>query len=1518
MLHKVTQNYPIRLNPTRKASVKATMFKRVLFFLLFAGTGFAQPSVKPIARSAVDSTVRSIIVKFRTRAAMSDAATLAKLQAVSSTIEVMRPVFTRPTPQFSVQAVSNDTVGLDRIIKIPVREGMTVADAVRSLSGVSNIEYAEPNYHYHIQRGPPTPKSACTAVRGGLYSSMEKVLKGQISPNDPNFDLEWWLQSVHAPETWQVTEGDSTIHIGFVDTGVDWLHPDLKFQFAVNPAEDINHDGLFEAWASDSLGVNARGDTVYGDIDGKDHDGNGYANDVIGYNFVNQEEIGIGDVSTRGPIPYDLHGHGTAMAGILAAQQNNGIGISGIAPKCKLVALRAFDANGTGSDDDIATAIIYAADNHVQILSLSFGDIIPSLLQRDAIRYAISKGVTVFGSSGNDGSTGPNYPSDFDEVVSVGGTAPQGLYIYTTHGEELDVVAPGQDVYTTKLGGGYDSVSGTSASSPIAAGIAALLLSKNPNLTPIQLRSIIESTTTHVGDRIHSANGQVDANAALNYPGTAQIKMVTPHTLDEFHIGDTVNITGDAISTLFTGYSLSWEKDYWKDSLGYGYDQYGNYVQMEIPYDSIVNAEFDTSNAQVLNGTLGSLDTHGFDTGTYTIIFAVGSSDNRSTQERCNIYMTKALPKFVSFSIDSIWVNTERGLIVQATTNIPAQLDVKYSTAGANPSIIADDLVGFEHAILIQREQAHVGVPLVIEAMLVTPNGDTTKFDTVGMIPNEAVAQYPQGGFIEKSYTLPPGFALDSVLSIPAGDQIIENPYSSGLLTVFQFDSAKMAFKAVDSVSDPSTPQAIGNSQGDGHPELLVQSLDNCKWHYGQLCGTTRIYKQNAQHSILGNLVFENDTLFGSTFASLDVAGKQDIVGAIDSEWMAYQYSNGRYSVLGTDIDPSKPNYYSPNNNITWANVKGADLLGTGVQDLVVLDDAANLIIYERDASSPSGFKAVYTNPNSGASSGTLLTVGDFNGDGKPDIAYAYHPIFEQDTLDEYHPAYWTLVVLRNLGNMKFDTMSIDHFYGSNQNDHFYLTSADASIGRITNVTGRSVDDLAVTFFPNFYLLEFDSSAKRMMPIWNYPVSQSPRGAISWDFDRNGKREFGFMTGDSIRFFEHNDSYTEQTPAPAGLVVAPRDTNRVDIEWAPLQNATEYYILRAGLHDLNYTLIDSTTSTNYSDSTVANGDTLIYSVFAFSSSYSIPNSQPAYGIEAVVHPMPHLVSASALSQNIRVRTSQTPRNNRVYAGTIMVDDTIQPDAIAMSSDNALVMSISNSLSIGVHRMRVTSFGLRDIYNSPFDTAHYLAFQVLPDTILPQFYIISWTFDQGSNGLQIHVIFNEQPGADALDVLHYTLSPYGTLTGVSRDTSNPNALYIDVKGVQLVALGVPFVLCVTNITSITNTPLEATAGNCAGISLVEPDLSNVMVYPNPAKQSVGQLTFARLTANADIRIYTIRMKPIREITVSGSEGGAVWDLRDDAGNPVPSGEYLYYITGSNAAGVAVQGVANKLVVVDDQK
>jgi tetrahydromethanopterin S-methyltransferase subunit D len=174
-----------------------------------------------------------------------------------------------------------------------------------------------------------------------------------------------------------------------------------------------------------------------------------------------------------------------------------------------------------------------------------------------------------------------------------------------------------------------------------------------------------------------------------------------------------------------------------------------------------------------------------------------------------------------------------------------------------------------------------------------------------------------------------------------------------------------------------------------------------------------------------------------------------------------------------------------------------------------------------------------------------------------------------------------------------------------------------------------------------------------------------------------------------------------------------------------------------------------------------------------------------------------------------------------------------------------------------------------------------------------------------------------PADNALDVSHYTLSPYGTLVKVSRDPSDSNALFIDISPeVKLVGLGVPFVLCVSGITDVHGTALDPADGNCAGIALAEPNLDHAMTYPNPVKLSDGAVTFARLTAQATVRIFTIGMHFIREVATIEAQGGATWDLRDDKGKLIPSGEYIYIVSGKNADGISVEGKTSKLIIVND--
>jgi hypothetical protein len=252
----------------------------------------------------------------------------------------------------------------------------------------------------------------------------------------------------------------------------------------------------------------------------------------------------------------------------------------------------------------------------------------------------------------------------------------------------------------------------------------------------------------------------------------------------------------------------------------------------------------------------------------------------------------------------------------------------------------------------------------------------------------------------------------------------------------------------------------------------------------------------------------------------------------------------------------------------------------------------------------------------------------------------------------------------------------------------------------------------------------------------------------------------------------------------------------------------------------------------------------------------------------------------------------------------------------IASDSSLIISPGKRLRAGQHFVRVTSWELRDIFNSPFDTSRRVAFtQPLIDDDSARFYAVRWRFEESK---RIRIEFNSIPGDDALDVDRYTLTPFGDLIRVYRDTSDTKALYIDLDpSTEIIALGKPFVLCIEDIHDINGVPIDPVEGKCIGVTLTEPDLTNIMVYPNPAKRSDRELMFARLTAEAEISIYTLDMKVLHRIKTIERNGGARWDMRDENGEQLPSGVYLYYVTGKNDEGVEVESNTQKFVIIADR-
>ncbi len=254
---------------------------------------------------------------------------------------------------------------------------------------------------------------------------------------------------MEAFSAWDRELGNPDVIVGIIDTGVDYLHEDLQGQLWVNASEDLNNNGQLDAL----------------DLNGIDEDGNGYPDDVIGRDFTNARIFpDQGDFLEPDNDPQDefgSSGHGTPIAGIIAAAQNNQIGISGIAPGVQLMALRVGTASGFLEEDDVAEAIIYAIENGCKIVNMSFGDRAFSYLLRDAIQYGVSRGVVFVAASGNGGSSDPLYPASFDETISVAATdSLSNNPGFPNYGSKLDITAPGKAIFSTHRNNRYGSTTG--------------------------------------------------------------------------------------------------------------------------------------------------------------------------------------------------------------------------------------------------------------------------------------------------------------------------------------------------------------------------------------------------------------------------------------------------------------------------------------------------------------------------------------------------------------------------------------------------------------------------------------------------------------------------------------------------------------------------------------------------------------------------------------------------------------------------------------------------------------------------------------------------------------------------------------------------------------------------------------------------------------------------------------------------------------------------------------------------
>jgi subtilisin family serine protease len=322
-----------------------------------------------------------------------------------------------------------------------------------------------------------------------------------IVPDDTYYQAQQWnLRLVGLPEAWVFTTGDAH-PIAVIDTGVDLDHPDLAAKIWTNPGEIPGN--------------------------GQDDDANGYVDDVRGWDFVH------GDAE-----PQDDHSHGSHVAGIAAAHSDNGTGIAGVAWQSPIMALKALNSQGDGAWADVAEAIVYAADNGARVVNLSLGAAESSQTIEDAVAYARSQDCLLAAVAGNSRyQYHPEpimYPAALPGVLAVAATTDvDEVWTRSNAGPEMDVAAPGVDVFSANRSGGYYVSTGTSMAVPHVSGVAALVWALRPTWTALQVAELITSTARDVytpGWDPRTGWGRIDAQAAVLQLVQPQVELAADRT----------------------------------------------------------------------------------------------------------------------------------------------------------------------------------------------------------------------------------------------------------------------------------------------------------------------------------------------------------------------------------------------------------------------------------------------------------------------------------------------------------------------------------------------------------------------------------------------------------------------------------------------------------------------------------------------------------------------------------------------------------------------------------------------------------------------------------------------------------------------------------------------------------------------------------------------------------------------------------------------------------------------------
>ena len=893
----------------------------------------------------------------------------------------------------------------------------------------------------------------------------------ETPPNDPSYAEQWNLRVLNMRHAWGIEQGKPQVTVAVVDSGIASRHPEFRSQIWENVGE-VPGNGI-------------------------DDDGNGYVDDKNGWDFSDAPTLpGSGDWTVRDNDPEDETGHGTHVSGIIAAKANNGLGIAGIAPGCRLMPLRAGFKYGGGAylqNDDLAAAIVYAADNGAQVINMSWGDTVRAFIIEDAVEYAYQRGCVLVGAAGNSAAVGSYYPAALSPVISVAGLGQEKqLYDGSNFGATIAIAAPGEEIFSTALNGDYRRRSGTSMAAAHVSGVAALVLSANPNATHLEVRDKLVTTAKPLFIAELVGAGSLDAYAALASSTVLVAKIDAQRTLQRAL--SEIEIIGSAGGAEFSEYWL----------------EYGISEVPELWYP-LGTAQTEPK----FRACLYKWNTSAFAEGRYTLRLSVKAGNGDIKRTKIVVDVTHEAPLLLRHEAQP-W-------LAGHAFNSVVMWETKTLTTGTVQIVDANGNI---------NRSVHSDAENLLHFVNISDLGGTAGTYLYRLVMKNSVGELHiddnSGGFYQIEVDDAPIdiVHLSQVASIDRGLHVIPSPVDinrNGRLELFAVEMETGTARILE-IADNGTderifsfpeslwPWASGDTDNDGRIEILCNAS-----------GITFLLEQPAQGGFPTERIWEASGQWSRTIADVDADGTPEIFARDDVTNAISVYEavgDNDYRRVATLENPMW------GNNGISANFASGDFDGDGRAEILAGDTDGRVFIHEAIGNNQYRQTWIHTLPE-----GTpqLFAAGDMDGDGSPEFAICAKTGTHVGTIGldiRYH--HWLLTIFKSDGDDTYRAVWTQRIRDVRDGGNG-MTMADA------NNDGR--DELYIAAQPNFYLVRYDGGEYRA--IWHHPAT-STFNPIVVDLNGNGAKVLLFNSKNALTVFEAAASATSaEARRPESISVVP-------------------------------------------------------------------------------------------------------------------------------------------------------------------------------------------------------------------------------------------------------------------------------------------------------------------------------------------------------------------------------------------